>query len=109
MVPDPPLPDQCTFAPVTEDWQVKKNDIVLCEPQPENILVENRVLWKGLWYDAEDPHEDSRPRMCYTIGNAEGVEDGWCYIEHMFGKLIDAAPRPRAFEWPEPLLNAPAA
>ena len=74
--------------------------------QPENILNVNRVLRKGLWFDDEDP---DGPRMSYNIGNAEGVEDGWCYIAHMFGKLIDAAPRPRAFEWPEPLLNAPAA
>ena len=84
---------------------MKINSIVLCEAQPENILVENRVLEEGLWYD--DEHPDGRTD--YMIGNAEGVADGWCYIEHILGKLIDAPPRPRDFEWPEPLLNAPAA
>ena len=84
--------------------------IVLCEVQPENRLVENRVLWKGLWYDYDNVAEYG-PRTYYIIGNAEGVEDGWCYIDHIFGKLVDAPPRPRDVEWPDltPLVNAPAA
>ena len=99
MVPDPPLPDQCTFAPVTENWQVKKNDIVLCEVQPENSLVENRVLWTSM-----------------DLGRTASLDmlkglNGWCYIDHIFGKLVDAPPRPRDLEWPdlEPLVSAPAA
>ena len=98
MFPDPSLPDQVTFAPVKQHWQVKINNIVLCEVQPENILVENRVLEEGLWYD--DGHPD-RARTYYIIGNDEGVQDGWCYIDHIFGKLVDAPPRPRDFERPD--------
>ena len=74
MFPDPSLPDQVTFQPVKEHWQVKIGYIVLCEVQPERILGENRVLEEGLWYD--DGHPDGA-RMYYIIGNSEGVQDGW--------------------------------
>ena len=73
--------DQTTYEPVTSAEQVEVGDIVFCEVQPGNRfyahLVKDKTWWRG---------ED---QWCFTISNAEGRENGWCLIEHMYGKLVE--------------------
>ena len=73
--------DQCTFIPVTKESQVEVNDIVFCEVQPRDRFYGHVVKKKEFWWSS----------WCYyfTISNLRGRENGWCYIQHIYGKLIE--------------------
>ena len=47
-----------------------------------------------LTYDsgAELDEEGSAGQMRYIIGNAAGHQNGWCHIEHIFGRLTEIEP-----------------
>ena len=73
--------DSCTYQPVVNaDDEIQKEDIVLCEVQPGNRFSAHIV--KKI--------EDWEGRRCFTIANYAGRENGWCYSEHIYGKLIHA-------------------
>ena len=73
--------DQCTFIPVTKESQVEVNDIVFCEVQPRDRFYGHVVKKKEFWWSS----------CCYyfTISNLRGRENGWCKMEHIYGKLIE--------------------
>ena len=82
----------CTYVPVKSQEDVQVRDIVFCEVQS---------FWKGnksrfyahLVRHAElDAEEGSSGQMRYIIGNATGHQNGWCHIQHIFGRLIDIEP-----------------
>ena len=74
--------DGCTYIPVTKQEQVQVNDIVFCEVQPRNRFFAHMVL---------EAQEVSKDKMRYIIGNVNGHRNGWCQIEHIYGRLVDVA------------------
>ena len=71
--------DGCTYTPVTSQNQVRVSDIVFCEVQP------------FVWFKAQmvlEAQEGSSGKMRYIIGNASGHQNGWCHIEHIYGRLV---------------------
>ena len=70
--------DSCTYQPVANAAEIQLNDVVFCEVQPGNRFFAHVV--KDIdWF---------RGRRCFTIANISGRENGWCYDEHIYGKLI---------------------
>ena len=72
--------DSCTYQPVANAAEIQLNDIVFCEVQPGNRFYAHIV--KKI--------EDWEGRRRFTIANYAGRENGWCYSEHIYGKLIHA-------------------
>ena len=76
--------DACTYEPVTRDEQVEKGDIVFCEVQPKGHFYAHLVQRKEWDY--------SRKAWKFTISNAKTgkgyVENGWAYIDTIYGKLV---------------------
>ena len=70
--------DQCTYEPVTSADDVRKTDIVFCQVQPGDLfyahLVSHKWFQDGKWY--------------FSISNLNGWLNGWCAIEHIYGRLI---------------------
>ena len=68
-----------TYAPVTSADMAQVDDIVFCEVQTSNRfyahLVKNKYLQGGAWV--------------FKISNMQGWVNGWCRIEHIYGKLIE--------------------
>ena len=73
--------DQCTYEPVTAEGDVNVDDIVFCQVQPGDRFFAHNVKAKGVW--------PATGRTYFTIANLEGRENGWCYIEHIYGRLIE--------------------
>ena len=71
--------DGCTYTLVTSQKQVQVNDIVFCEVQPGDRFYAHLVL---------EAQEGSSGKMRYIIGNASGHQNGWCHIEHIYGRLV---------------------
>ena len=73
----------CTYEPVTKDEEVNVKDIVFCEVRSWNgrriTFYAHMVLEKEL---------DWSRKMRYIIGNASGHQNGWCHIEHIYGRLV---------------------
>jgi hypothetical protein len=72
--------DQTTYAPVNlNNDMVQVDDIVFCEVQTSNLfyahLVKDKYLFRGAW--------------TFLISNLQGRVNGWCRIEHIYGKLIE--------------------
>jgi len=77
--------DLCEFAPFpaaasAEDIQVK--DIVFCEVQPGDRFYAHFVLRKD--------YDEYRGEYYCTIGNKDGRENGWAYMETIYGRLVYA-------------------
>ena len=77
--------DLCEFAPFPEAasaGDIQEGDIVFCEVQPGNrfyahfVLRKDYDVYRGEWY-------------C-TIGNKDGHENGWAYMETIYGRLVYA-------------------
>ena len=76
--------DLCYYEPVHHDpANVKKGDIVFCLVEPGSRFYAHQVktiTWN--WYD-----KTKRTEQCYTISNLKGRENGWCFIDQIYGKL----------------------
>ena len=73
--------DQTTYLPVTHADQVKEGDIVFCEVQLGNRFYAHPVKKKEReWRNGE---------WKFTISNAAGRENGWCYIKQIYGRLVE--------------------
>ena len=70
--------DLCCYLPVRFDESVQEDDIVFCEVQPQGYFYAHLVLSKE-WKDK---------RWVYTISNLKGRVNGWCWLEHIHGKLF---------------------
>ena len=73
----------CTYKPVTEEDQVQKGDIVFCEVR--SWCGGRITFYAHMVLEAE---LDSSGKMRYIIGNAIGHQNGWCHIEHIYGRLV---------------------
>ena len=72
--------DWCFYDPVMYADEVNKDDIVFCEVQPGNRFFAHLVTRK--WYEDGDWY--------FTISNIRGRENGWCKIQHIYGRLLRA-------------------
>ena len=71
--------DLCYYKPVSFDEQVEVDDIVFCQVQPSGDFYA-ALLKDKEWHDADR-------RWKYWISNLKGVIDGYCYIQHIYGRL----------------------
>ena len=77
--------DLCEFAPFpeaasAEDIEVR--DIVFCKVQPRNRFYAHIVLRKE--------YDDVHGEWCCIIGNKDNHENGWAYMETIYGRLMYA-------------------
>ena len=70
--------DQCTYAPVTSADDVNMDDIVFCQVQPGNRFYGHVVSDK--WFQED--------KWYFTISNLKGRSNGWCTMEHIYGRLL---------------------
>ena len=81
--------DAITLTPVTCEEQIRCNsgpdktdgDIVFCEVQPNDRFYAHLVKEK-YWSE-----EYGSGRYVYTISNLSGRPNGWCYFQHIYGKV----------------------
>ena len=73
--------DCCTFQPVNSVDQVQEDDIVFCEVQPGDRFYGHLVKRKEWNAKLE--------KWVFTISNMKGRENGWCYMEHIYGRLTE--------------------
>ena len=71
--------DQTTYDPVTSADQVQVGDIVFCTVQPYDRFFAHLVKEKN-WRGAA---------WCFAISNFAGRVNGWCLIEHIYGRLVE--------------------
>ena len=72
--------DNLTYNPVTKDSQVEEGDIVFCEVQPCDRFYAHVVkskTWSDRW-----------AHYVYMIANLKGRGNGWCYIVHIYGRMV---------------------
>jgi hypothetical protein len=74
---------------------VQVDDIVFCEVQPNDRFYAHLVLRKE-WHRERLAGMSASWAECaiggewyFTIGNIEGRENGWCRIEHIYGRLAE--------------------
>ena len=73
--------DECTYAPFLQDEQdIEEGDIVFCEVQPGDRFYAHFV--KAKWWD------DVYQGWYFTISNLSGRENGWCGVQHIYGRLV---------------------
>ena len=87
--------DGCTYVPI-RDSDINLEDIVFCAVQPHNRIFAHRVTKISFCYG----------KPFYTIANKSGHENGWCYREHIYGKLshVNGLPLPayqNEYDWAE--------
>ena len=73
--------DQCTYELVSTDDEVSQGDIVFCQVQPADTFYAYHAKKKEVW--------GGTGKYSYTIANLKGRENGWCYIEHIYGRLAE--------------------
>ena len=74
--------DLCMYIPVRFEDQVLLDDVVFCIVQPKGYYYAHPVHTKE-W-------DRSRRKYKFWISNLKGKTNGHCYIEHIFGKLVEA-------------------
>ena len=81
--------DCCLFEPVFDCSQLRPEwDVVFCLVQPTNLYYAHLV------HSIETVQDDSagsanKSRLRFWISNREGHVHGWCYDEHIYGRLIE--------------------
>ena len=71
--------DQTTYDPVNSDYMVQVDDIVFCQVQSSNRFYAHLVKSKE-WYKGDG---------LFTNSNIMGYVNGWCRIEHSYGRLTE--------------------
>ena len=70
--------DLCSYDPVTSVDEVQEDDVVFCQVQPGDRffahVVSRKCIQNGKWH--------------FTISSLRGRENGWCRIEHIYGRLV---------------------
>ena len=66
--------DTCTFEPVTHVCEVQLGDRFFAQLVKRKEWDADRGEWK------------------FTISNKEGRENGWAYMRHIYGKLVEVMP-----------------
>ena len=72
--------DLCIYIPVSVPDQVSEGDVVFCRVQPKGYYYAHLVK--------EKEYDRSRREYKFWISNLKGRVNGFCYIEHIFGKLV---------------------
>jgi len=80
--------DICTFFPVTSEKEVREGDIVFCSVQPYDRICGHLVKRKRWLYQPWGGKADAN-QYVYTISNISGYENGWCTLQHIYGKLVE--------------------
>ena len=73
--------DLCSYIPVRFEEQVVEDNVVFCQPQPKNYYYAHNVQRKEWDYD--------HGKYKFWIANMRGRINGWCFIEHIYGKLVE--------------------
>ena len=83
------------------DSHLKVGDIVFCEVQPKSAAY-GAPMRKNVFYAhmvKRIGFDDTSHRYYYVISGAKGFpgtieahENGWCYIQHIYGKLMETGP-----------------
>ena len=73
--------DAVLLEPISSESDLLEGDIVFCEVQPGNRFYCHEI--QRINYEAP-----AGPTV-YTISNNKGTENGWCYIEHIYGRVIE--------------------
>ena len=84
LFPDVHSGDCCMYEPVTNESLLKEGDIVFCLVLPKCHFYAHKIL-KIRWV------MDSRWKVKYWIGNNKGHVKGYCFIEHIYGRLFEVA------------------
>ena len=71
--------DVVVLAPISSEADLKVGDLVFCEVQPGNLFYCHEI--HRINYKA--------PAAKYTILSNKGMENGWCNIEHIYGRVIE--------------------
>ena len=71
--------DVVVLAPISSEADLKVGDLVFCEVQPGNRFYCHEI--HRINYEA--------PAAKYTISNIKSMENGWCNIEHIYGRIIE--------------------
>jgi len=73
--------DLCEFEPIkaASADDSKLMDIVFCEVQPGDRFYAHLFLRKET--------NDHSGKTRFIIGNKSGYENGWCFLEHIYGRL----------------------
>ena len=79
--------DLCFYLPVRFEESVEVNDIVFCEVQPPSPGGAARFYAHLVKIKERDLHH---PERCwkYWISNLQGRINGWCHLQHIYGKLF---------------------
>ena len=82
--------DCCLFEPVFDCKNLKEGDIVFCEVQRGNRFYAHKIL-SIRWDHSTAASAHTEWRRVFTIGNNRNPprENGWCFDEHMYGRLVE--------------------
>jgi hypothetical protein len=72
----------CIYIPVSFPEQVSEGDVAFCRVQPSGYYYAHLVK--------EKEYDRSRREYKFWTSNLKGRVNGFCYMEHIFGKLIQA-------------------
>ena len=81
--------DCCLFEPVYDCSMLREGwDVVFCLVQP------SKKYYAHLVHTIETEQDDSagsanKGRLKFWISNNSGHVNGWCYDEHIYGRLIE--------------------
>ena len=81
--------DCCILEPVLYPDNLKVNDIVFCEVQWGNRFYAHMILAIQWHKTAESASGEETWKRYFTIGNINGHVNGWCYDEHVYGRLVE--------------------
>ena len=79
--------DCCLFEPVESESDLEKGDIVFCQVQPGDKFYAHKILKVESVKAAGSAR--GRYRKKYTIGKNKGHTNGYCYIDHIYGRLFE--------------------
>jgi hypothetical protein len=79
--------DQTTYDPVTAaSAEIQVGEVVFCQVQPGNRFYAHLVL-RQKWDSFSEAGSGGEWR--YFIGNMKKCVNGWCHLQHIYGRLVD--------------------
>jgi len=71
--------DICEYEPVFKASEVEVGDIVFCQVRPTWRYFAHTIKRKT--------YDDEKEAWYFTVGNQSGWENGWCWMDTIYGKL----------------------
>ena len=81
--------DCCILVPVWDPALLVPYDVVFCEVQPGNRFYTHYILRIEWETAAASSAATGEPKRKFIIGNARHHENGYCYDEHIYGRLVE--------------------